>query len=119
MVEQWTSPHSWYTDEPFLSYCNRAFKFYLTDPSQANDPGVAPINADLRNLPPATIIAAEEDPLQSDGRAYAAKLRASGDQVTYRLFQGTTHEFFGMGAVVAKAKAAERFGAARIAASFQ
>ncbi len=24
MVEQWTSPHSWYTDEPFLSYCNRA-----------------------------------------------------------------------------------------------
>lgn len=101
---------------PLLKYF---FKFYLTDPSQANDPGVAPINADLRNLPPATIIAAEEDPLQSDGRAYAAKLRASGDQVTYRLFQGTTHEFFGMGAVVAKAKAAERFGAARMAASFQ
>jgi len=26
VVEQWTSPHSWYADEPFLSYCNRAQK---------------------------------------------------------------------------------------------
>ena len=43
---------------------------------------------------------------------------ASGDQVAYRLFQGTTHEFFGMGAVVKKARAAEMYGAARVAASF-
>jgi hypothetical protein len=30
-----------------------------------------------------------------------------------------THEFFGMGAVVAKAKAAEQFGSAQLAASFK
>ncbi len=101
---------------PLLQYF---YKFYLANPSQANDPGVAPVNADLHNLPPVTIIAAEEDPLLSDGQVYASKLRAAGDQVTYRLFQGTTHEFFGMGAVVAKARAAEKFGAARVAASFQ
>lgn len=95
------------------------FQFYVTDPSQANDPGVAPINANLKDLPPTTIIAAEEDPLQSDGQAYAAKLSAAGNKVTYRLFTGTTHEFFGMGDVVAKAKAAESFGAAQIAASFK
>ena len=32
---------------------------------------------------------------------------------------GTTHEFFGLGAVVAKAQTAEQFGAARLAASFK
>lgn len=101
---------------PLLEYF---FKYYVADPLQANDPGVAPILADLRNLPPATIIAAEEDPLQSDGRAYAAKLAAEGNPVRYRLFQGTTHEFFGMGDVVHKAKIAEQFGADRLAASFQ
>ena len=94
------------------------FKFYVPDMSEANDPGVAPINANLKNLPPATIIAAQEDPLVSDGVAYAAKLKAAGVPVVYQLFTGTTHEFFGMGAVVAKAKAAEAFGASRIAASF-
>ncbi len=85
----------------------------------ASDPGVAPINANLRNLPPATIIAAQADPLQSDGVAYAAALQAAGDQVTYRLFTGTTHEFFGLGAVVQKARDAEQFGAAQVAASFR
>lgn len=94
------------------------FHNYVTDPSQANDPGVAPINANLKGLPPTTIIAAEIDPLQSDGKAYAAKLQAAGNDVVYRLYQGTTHEFFGMGAVVGKARAAELFGAARVAASF-
>ena len=91
---------------------------YVQNPSDSNNPEVAPIEADLRNLPPTTIIAAEEDPLQSDGQAYAAKLVEAGDQVAYRLFKGTTHEFFGMGAVVSKAKTAEEYGAARIAASF-
>ncbi len=97
---------------------NYFFALYAS-PSQANDPGVAPINADLHGLPPATIIAAQDDPLQSDGQAYAAKLQAAGVPVVYQLFSGTTHEFFGMGAVVAKAKAAEQLGAARLAASFR
>jgi acetyl esterase len=56
-------------------------------------------------------------PLLSDGQAYAAKLKAAGNSVVYKLYPGTTHEFFGMGAVVDQAKAAE-YGAARIAASF-
>lgn len=84
-----------------------------------NNPHVAPINANLKNLPPTTIIAAELDPLLSDGQAYRDALKAAHDQVTYQLYTGVTHEFFGMGAVVAKAKAAEAFGAAQIAASFK
>ena len=80
---------------------------------------VAPIEANLHGLPPTTIIAAEFDPLQSDGKAYAAKLAASGNAVKYQLYSGVTHEFFGMGAVVDKAKAAEEYGAAQVAASFK
>ena len=100
---------------PLLKYF---FKFYA-DPSEANDPAVAPINADLRNLPPTTIIAAQIDPLQSDGKAYAAKLKEAGNAVQYRLYRGTTHEFFGMGAVVDKAQQAEQYGAERLADSFR
>ena len=91
---------------------------YLTDPSLGTNPDVSPIDADLANIAPATIIAAQLDPLASDGQAYAAKLKAAGNAVVYQSYPGTTHEFFGMGAVVGQAKAAEQFGAARIAASF-
>ena len=95
------------------------FKYYVPDSSEGNDPQVAPINADLKGLPPTTIIAAELDPLESDGQAYAAKLSQAGNSVAYRIYPGTTHEFFGMGSVVNKAKQAEFFAASRLAASFQ
>ena len=95
-------------------------KFFITNPAEGdNDPQIAPIDANLHNLAPTTIIAAQLDPLQSDGAAYAAKLQTSGTPVVYQEYFGVTHEFFGMGAAVAKAKAAEQFGAARVAASFK
>ncbi len=101
---------------PMLHYFSN---LYLPNPGFANDPQVAPINGNLKGLPPTTIIAAEIDPLRSDGVDYYTKLKAAGNQVSYELYKGTTHEFFGMGAVVDKAKEAEQFGAARIAASFK
>ncbi len=101
---------------PMLTYFSSK---YLPSPSFANDPQVAPINGNLKGLPPTTIIAAEIDPLRSDGVDYYTKLQTAGNQVVYELYTGTTHEFFGMGAVVDKAKAAEQFGAARLAASFK
>ena len=97
---------------------NWYFGYYATT-AEANLPGVAPIEGNLSNLPPTTIIAAQLDPLESDGQAYAAALKAAGNQVTYQLYTGTTHEFFGMGAVVAKALSAEQFAGAQLAASFK
>jgi acetyl esterase/lipase len=38
----------------------------------------------------------------------ADRLRDAGVRVDARTYDGVTHEFFGMGAVVAKAKAAEQ-----------
>lgn len=95
------------------------YENYVTSFSQANDPTVAPIQANLKNLPPTTIIAAELDPLESDGELYRNKLLAAGNAVVYRRYPGTTHEFFGMGAVVDKAKAAEEFAGSQLAASFR
>lgn len=64
---------------------------------------------DLSKLPPATIITADIDPLRDDGKAYADALRKAGIKVAYKNFEGVTHEFFGMGAVVEKAKKAVKF----------
>ena len=67
--------------------------------------------ADLSRLPPATIITADIDPLRDDGKGYAAALEKSGVKVRYKNYAGVTHEFFGMGAVVDKAKEAVEFAA--------
>lgn len=74
--------------------------------------------ADLRGLPPATIINAEIDPLRSDGEMLAARLREAGVAVEQRTFGGTTHEFFGTAPVVSDATAAQSFAAQRLRAAF-
>lgn len=92
------------------------FKHYAADPKS---PYALPIKADsLKDLPSATIIAAEIDPLLSEGKAYAERLKLEGVNVDYREYQGVTHEFFGMGAVVKKAKDAEDFASANLKKAF-
>lgn len=92
---------------------------YLPDPSAASDPMVSPLNAaDLSGLPSATVILAEIDPLQSQGAVFAQALIDAGVDTTFTLYQGVTHEFFGMGAVVDKAAEAVAEAAARLRASF-
>lgn len=80
----------------------------LSNPSvDSTDPKIAPLRAKtLKGLPSTTIITAQIDPLRSEGEALAKKLEADGVKVTYRNFDGVTHEFFGMGAVVDKSKEA-------------
>lgn len=63
--------------------------------------------ADVKGLPPFTVVTAQIDPLHDDGKMLADKLKAAGGPVSYRDYPGVTHEFFGMGGVVAKAKQAE------------
>lgn len=93
-------------------------KQYLQNPADADTPEAAPFYANLRKLPPTTIIAAEEDPLVSDGQDLYSKLLGVGNTVKYKLYTGTTHEFFGMGDFVKKAANAEAYGAAQLKNSF-
>lgn len=92
------------------------FKHYGGDPSS---PYALPMKAaSLKELPPATIVAAEIDPLLSEGKAYAEKLKKDGVKVDYKEYSGVTHEFFGMGAVVPKAKDAEQYAADALKKAF-
>lgn len=71
-----------------------------------NDPRINLVAANLSTLPSATIITAEIDPLRSDGKLLAEKLEQAGSKVNYKDYEGVTHEFFGMGAVVGESVAA-------------
>jgi acetyl esterase len=95
------------------------FEKYLREPADGKNPWISLVDApDLKGLPPATIITAEIDPLRSEGERYASRLRDAGVPVTYRNFEGVTHEFFGMGAVLRDAKQAVRLVAKDINKSF-
>lgn len=91
---------------------------YLGDISKAADPRISLVNANLKGLPPTTIVAAEIDPLQTEGKLLSDKLKAAGVDVDYKLYNGVTHEFFGMATVVPDAKDAQGYAAGRIKSGF-
>ena len=76
------------------------------------------VKANLRGLPPTTIVNAQIDPLRSDGETLAAAMRAAGDKVEQKTFPGTTHEMFGMGKVVRGAADANAYAVSRLQAAF-
>jgi acetyl esterase len=94
------------------------FRNYLRSDADRSDPRVNLVAADLKGLPPTTIINAEIDVLRSEGEMLAQKLRDAGVSVEQKTYPAVTHEFFGMGAVVDKAKDAEQKGADALKASF-
>lgn len=86
--------------------------------SDTQDPRLNLVAANLKGLPPITVINAEIDPLKSDGDMLVAKLKEAGVETTHQLYTGVTHEFFGMDAVVAKAKQAQDFAVMQIKKGF-
>ena len=75
-----------------------------------NNPYAIPMKAEtLKELPSATVITDEIDPLRTEGKEYANHLKKDGVPVAYKDFKGVAHEFFGMGTVVLEAKKAEDF----------
>lgn len=91
---------------------------YFRTPADGNDPMFNLLKADLTGVAPATVITAQIDPLRSEGKMLADKLEAAGVDTSYRNYEGVTHEFFGMGAVVADAKDAMTFGAGQLRGAF-
>jgi acetyl esterase len=70
-------------------------------------------------LPPTTIITAQIDPLRSEGKAYADLLQPADIVVRYKNYEGVTHQFFYMVAVVDKSKEAQQFAAEGLKESFK
>lgn len=95
-------------DKPMMAYF---VKQTLANEAQSSDPRISLVKATLQGLPSTTLIAAELDPLQSEGKLLADKLKEAGVSVTYKLYTGVTHEFFGMATVIPEAKDAQGLAA--------
>jgi len=95
------------------------FDQYVPDWSTNNDPLINLIDADLSGLPATTIINAEIDPLENEGMVLADKMKAAGIDVERKMYEGVTHEFFGMSAVLDQAVEAQKFAVDRLKKSFK
>lgn len=59
-------------------------------------PYAAPLNADLRGLPPAVVVVAGHDPLRDEGLAFGAALEAAGVPTVQLRYEGGIHGFMTM-----------------------
>src|SRR5262249_12345516 len=77
----------------FMKY---GWDLYAHDTQTRENPYVSPLRAsveELKDLPPALVITAENDPLRDEGEAYARKLKAAGVSVDAVRYNGTIHDF--------------------------
>ncbi len=84
-------------DKPLMAWF---FSKYLRSAADGKNPLISLVNANLKGLPSTTIIAAEIDPLLTEGKLLDDKLKAAGVSSAYQLYNGVTHEFFGMAALL-------------------
>lgn len=71
--------------EKLMDECAAGYRGYLPHPADRTHPYASPLQSSrLRNLPPALILSAEDDPLRDEAEAYGAKLASFGVQATVR-----------------------------------
>lgn len=70
-------------------------EYYVNDTEEFKDPHVSPLLAkNVSALPPAVIVAAENDVLVEEGKQYRDKLKEAGVSVDYVQIDGSVHGFF-------------------------
>jgi acetyl esterase len=88
---------------------------YIAQESQWLDWRASPLlHEDLSRLPPALVLTAGFDPLRDEGAAYADRLSAAGNRVTYVCFERQVHGFILMGKVLDEANTAVALCAAEL-----
>ena len=83
----------------FMKY---GWDLYAPDEKTRNNPYVSPLRAsreELKGLPPAVVITAENDPLRDEGEAYARKLKEAGVTVAATRYNGMIHDFVLLNAI--------------------
>lgn len=92
---------------------------YLENEADGDSLKASPLRSpDLSGLPPALVVLAEVDPLRSEGEQYAERLRGAGVDVDVQRYDGVTHEFFGMTAILEPAREAVSLAARRLRAAY-
>jgi len=83
----------------FMKY---GWDLYAPDATTRDNPYVSPLRAsaeELKGLPPALVVTAENDPLRDEGEAYAHKLMDAGVEVAATRYLGTIHDFVALNAL--------------------
>ena len=67
------------TNADVADVCAASYRDYLPNPADRTHPYASPLQSSrLKNLPPALVLSAEDDPLRDEAEQYAAKLAANG-----------------------------------------
>jgi acetyl esterase len=69
------------------------YMLYLSGGASVMDPYIAPINADLRGMPPTHLIVGTLDPLLDDSKLFAEKLEQAGVPARLSIYQDMPHIF--------------------------
>ena len=91
--------HGRFLARAFMKY---GWDLYAPDAKTRDNPYVSPLRASLdqlKGLPPALVITAENDPLRDEGEAYARKLKEAGVTVAAIRYNGTIHDFVLLNAI--------------------
>lgn len=78
------------------SFMEYGWALYAPDAKTRDNPYVSPLRAtieQLKGLPPALVVTAENDPLRDEGEAYARKLKEANVSVDAVRYNGTIHDF--------------------------
>jgi len=107
----------YFLDSDFSELCLNA---YIPNKADRAHSWVSPLfTKDLGNLPPATIITAECDPLKDEGKEYAVLLNGAGTQATYTDFAGVFHGFASLFGMLPEADQAVAQSAEALKAAFK
>ncbi|CAM3179896.1 alpha/beta hydrolase [Nocardioides dubius] len=69
------------------------------------EPGLSPVNRDLRNMPPSLIVCAADEVLRHDAELMTERLEAVGAPVDLHIWSGQIHAFPVMGALTPESSA--------------
>jgi acetyl esterase len=103
-----TASYQAFADGPWLTRRSMQWFWdqYLPDREKRKEPTASPLLASpnqLRGLPRALIITAENDVLRDDGEAYGRKLIEAGVEVVMTRYNATIHDFLLLNALAASA----------------
>ncbi|GHA23116.1 hypothetical protein GCM10007989_18240 [Devosia pacifica] len=97
-----------------------ALRQLLQDVKDSEDPRINLVGRkDYKTLPETTLLLAEIDPLLGEGKALAAAIARSGASIETSIYDGVSHGFFALAAVVNKAMFAQAQATSRLNRSFR